>query len=198
MKKNYIVISILGTLWGLFETQIGTLLHTADLPFVGLVMMACGMFFQTTARCFTRMRGSALFMAIVAAFLKLLFVGGIAVATVAAIFIQSLILEIIYFNSSPSRLRFAIAGAFAVSYSLFHPFLSMPIFMGLTFLNAYEQITGAGSALLGVPKESGLFIIFILFLVHFFTGFITSTFSTSFALKLNAMGFWSSSAIEKQ
>ncbi|MBN1482160.1 hypothetical protein JXA70_17940 [candidate division KSB1 bacterium] len=198
MKKNYIVISILGSLWGLFETQVGTLLHAADLPFVGLVMMACGMFFQTTARCFTRMRGSALLMAFVVAFLKLLFVGGIAAATVVAIFIQSLILEIVYLKSSPSRLRLAVAGGCAVSYSLFHPFLSMPVFMGLTFLDAYEWITGGGSVLLGLPKESGLVIIFILFLVHFVIGFMTSIFSTGFALKLNSMRFLSSSAIEKQ
>ena len=198
MKKNYILLSILGTLWGLFETQVGTLLHTADLPFVGLVMMAFGIFFQTVARIITRMRGSALLMAIVVVFLKLLFVGGIALATVVAIIIQSMLLELIYFSPSPSRLRMSFAGAIAVCYSLFHPFLSMPIFMGLTFIDAYARIVGGGSILLGLPKESGFIIIFILMMLHMLTGFFASFFSHSVAVKLISLGLLSPSAIKEQ
>jgi len=198
MKKNYIILSILGTLWGLFETQVGTLLHAADLPFVGLILMAFGIFFQTVARLFCRMRGSALLMAIVVAFLKLLFVGGIALATVVAIFIQSILLELIYFVPAPSRMRMSIAGALAVCYSLFHPFLSMPVFMGLTILDAYSRIVGGGSFLLGLPKESGLFIISILFVFHFITGFTASFFSFNFAIKLGSFRFFSPSVIKKQ
>ncbi len=198
MKKNYIILSILGTLWGLLETQVGTLLHAADLPFVGLIMMAFGMLFQTVARVVTRMRGSALLMALVVAFLKMLFIGGIALSTVVAIFFQSIILELIYWSPSPGRIRVSIGGALAVCYSLFHPFISMPIFMGLTVFDAYSRIVGAGSALLGLPQESGLIVILVLFLLHFTTGFLASFFSYSFALKLVSLRFLSPSTIKKR
>lgn len=196
VKKNYIIISILGTLWGLFETQVGTLLHTADLPFVGLFMMAFGLFFQTVARLITRMRGSAVLMTIVVAFLKLLIVGGIALSTVVAIFIQSFILELIYFSASPSRLRMSLAGALAVCYSLFHPFLSMPIFMGLTVADAYSRIVGGGSLLLGLSKESGFVILIILSALHFVAGFLTSMLSFPFGLKLRSLQFLSPSTVK--
>ena len=198
MKKNYIIISILGTLWGLLETHVGTFLHVVDVPFVGLIMMAFGMFFQTAARRITRMRGSALLMAIVAAFLKVLFIGGIALPTVIAIFIQSLVLELVYWSASPGRIRMSVAGACAVCYSLFHPFLSMPILMGLTMLDAWHRIVAGGSALFHLPKESGLFIISVLFVVHLLTGFMASWFSFAFAARLFSRGLFSSPVIEKQ
>ncbi len=191
MKKNYIIISILGTLWGLLETQVGTLLHAADLPFVGLLMMAFGVFFQSAARLITRMRGSAVLMTIVVAFLKFLFVGGIALSTVIAIFIQSAILELLYFDASPSRWRMSGAGAVAVCYTLFHPFLSMPILMGLTVSDAYQRIVGGGSAILGVPAESGIVIFAILIMLHLLTGFLTTFFSYGFVLKLHDIRFLS-------
>ncbi|MBN1465632.1 hypothetical protein JXA02_07730 [candidate division KSB1 bacterium] len=197
MKKNYIILSILGTLWGIFEMHVGTFLHAMDMPFVGLVMMAFGIFFQTIARCITRMRGSALLMALVVAFLKLLFVGGIAFVTVIAIFIQSLLLELVYFSPAPSRLQMSLAGAVALYYSLFHPFLSMPVFMGLTSADAYARIVGGGRLLLGLPKGSGISIIAILLLLHSLLGFWASFVSHAFAAKLISYGL-APSAIERR
>ena len=40
----------------------------------------------------------------------------------------------------------------------------MPVLMGLTLQDAYFRIVGGGSVLLGLPKESGFIIIFILYL----------------------------------
>ena len=168
------------------------------MPFVGLIMMGVGIFFQTVARYITRMRGSALLMAVVAIFLKLLFVGGIAVATVVAIFIQSIIFELICFVPLPSRLRMSFAGAGAVCYSLFHPFLSMPIFLGLSLVDAYNRIVVGGSVLLGLPKESGIVIIFILLVFHFVTGFVISYISFSFAIKMNSLRFLSPPTADRE
>ncbi|MBN1560423.1 hypothetical protein JW998_09245 [candidate division KSB1 bacterium] len=197
MKRNYIILSIFGTLWGIFETHVGTFLHATDAPFVGLIMMAFGIFFQTIARCITRMRGSAVLVAVVVVFLKLLFVGGIAFATVIAIFIQSILLELVYFSPTPSRWQLSIAGALAVCYSLFHPFLSMPIFMGLTLFDAWARIVGGGSLLLGLPKASGIFIISVLLILHALTGFVAAFFSYAFAVRLIGFGFYPS-AVRKQ
>lgn len=174
------------------------MLHAADLPFVGLSMMAFGLFFQTVARLVTRMRGSAVLMTLVVAFLKLLFVGGIALSTVVAIFFQSFILEVIYFSASPARMRMSIAGAFSVSYSLFHPFLSMPVFMGLTPVDAYSRIVGGGSLLLGLPKASGLVIFLLLFALHVAVGFLSSIVSFSFGMKLCSMPFFSPSTLQNR
>ena len=188
MRKNYIIIAILASVWGVIEMQLGTFMHATRLPFVGLLMMAVGIFFQTTARYVTGMRGSALLVAIVVSFLKLLFVGGIAFSTVAAIFIQSVILELIYASDSPSRLRMSLAGGAAVSYSLIHPFFTMPFFMGLTVFDAYHRVTSGGRILLGFSAQSGLIILAALLGVHFLTGFISGFLSFNIAVKLNAFG----------
>lgn len=188
MKKNYIFLSLLGTLWGILETQLGSLLHAADLPFVGLLMMSFGIFFQTMGRLITRMRGSALLMAIVVIFIKMLIVGGIAFPVAVAISIQSVLMELIYFYDDPSRTRMVSAGAVAVSYSLFHPFLSLPLFMGLSLFDAYDRIVQGGSALLGVPSQSAWLIFLLLLLIHVSLGAVSAYVSFGFAVKLQARG----------
>ncbi len=197
MKKNYIIIAILASVWGIIEMQLGTLMHATRLPFVGLLMMAVGIFFQTTARYVTKMRGSALLVAVVVSFLKLLIIGGIAFATVIAIFIQSAILELVYSVNSPSRLRMSFAGGAAVSYSLLHPFLTMPLFMGFTVFDAYHRVTSSGSLLLGLSADSGLIILAALLGIHFLTGFISAYISRNIAGKLNAIGLRPGSAGER-
>ena len=188
MKKNYIIIAILGALWGVIETQIGTLLHAADLPFVGLLMMSVGIMFQTVARQTTHLRGSALLMGTVAIFIKLLIVGGIAVATAVAIAVESMIIELIYRRRSPSRLRMATAGAAGVAYSLLHPFLSMPLFMGLTPLDAFQRLVKGGSALFGIRPHSGLIILLLLLLLHLSCGFVAAFMTYGFVMRLQRRG----------
>ncbi len=188
MKKHYILLSLLGTLWGIVETQLGSLLHAADLPFIGLLMMSFGIFFQTTGRLITRLRGSAILMAIVVIFIKMLIIGGIAFPIAVAIFLQSLLLESIYFHPSPSRWRTCLAGAAAVSYSLFHPFLSLPLFMGLSFYDAYNRIVLGGSALLGLPEQSAWLIFLLLLLLHLSIGAASAFVSYGFAIKLQERG----------
>jgi hypothetical protein len=188
MKKNYIIIAILGTLWGGLETQVGTLLHAADLPFAGLVMMSIGIFFQTATRQITQLKGSSLLLALVVVFIKLLVVGGIALSTALAIAVEALIIEAIFQSRSPSRLRMAVAGAAAVGYSLFHPFLSMPLLMGLTPADALQRITKSGSVILDYNPRHGLLFILALLLLHLMSGFVISLFTFGFILRLQRRG----------
>lgn len=197
MNKKYILLALLGTLWGILELQFGSLFHAADLPFIGLVMMSVGIFFQTFGRLITRLRGSALLMAIVASFIKIIFVGGIAALTVFAILVQSLILEYFYSFHKQSALSFSTAGALAVCYSLFHPFITMPLFMGLTVADAYNRTIGAGAALLGLGDENGSQILLILIFVHLSFGFFAGFLSFRIVIKMLTKG-WLKTYITKE
>lgn len=188
MKKAYIIIAIMGTLWGGLETQLGTLLHAADLPFTGLLMMSLGLFFQTITRQVTQKKGSALLLAIVAVFIKLLIVGGIAFSVAIAIFLQSALLELIYFHRNPSRLRMALGGATAVAYSLFHPFLSMPLFMGLSVRDALNHIVINGSNILGINASHIWILLFFMLAIHLICGFVVAFAAFTVVTKLQARG----------
>ncbi|MDZ7371167.1 MAG: hypothetical protein ONB12_08355 [candidate division KSB1 bacterium] len=188
MIKAYIIIAILGTLWGIAEVQLGTLLHAVDLPFAGLLMMSLGIVFQTVARLTTAMRGSALLMGAVAVFLKLLLIGGIAASVAVAIMIESLIIEALYWQPLPSQKRIAVAAGAGVTYTLFHPFLSMPLFMGLTPLDAYRRILQAGKMLFGIKTQDGFILIFVMLTFYFFVGFITGFLTYGFVDRLRQRG----------
>jgi hypothetical protein len=117
-----------------------------------------------------------------------LIVGGIAFSVAIAILLQSLFLELIYFHRQPSRLRMALGGGTAVTYSLFHPFLSMPLFMGLSVHDAFSHIVKNSSSILGINVNHIWMLLSFMLAIHFICGFVVAFASFTVVIKLQSRG----------
>jgi hypothetical protein len=168
--KKHIQIALLGSLWGLLECLPGTWLHLANLPFIGAILMSLGMLFLILARYSTGMRGSCLYVASVTCFLKLLFAGGAAISPILGILIQSVLIEAAFWHSQPIKLRYLVGGMIGVSYSLFHPFLTLGLFGGWKILAVYAWLITTGSTALGLDSSLGITIIAFLLILHLTIG----------------------------
>lgn len=188
MTRNFTLLAILGASWGILETQIGTTLHALSIPFAGALMMSIGILFLTAGRYFTGMRGSSLFIAFSAGFIKFLFVGGIAFNPVLGIFIQTTLFEMVLWARRPSRKRYALAGAVVICYSLFHPFLTQGLLGGWKIVAVYAKIISSGSSVLGLNENLGFIIFFILFFLHAVIGAAAASASFNFVVKLESRG----------
>jgi len=184
--KKYIIIALLGTIWGIIEMQLGTVLHSIKLPFTGAIMMSIGIVIITLARFSTGIRGSTLLLALVSGFVKFLFAGGLAIYTVLGIFIESIIIECIYRKDYPSRISYILAGSAAVGYSLLHPFFTQGLLAGWKILRVYTKIIDAGSKLIGL--QDGLTLFLLLVLLHFVIGGLSGWLSYQFSVALQARG----------
>ena len=133
--RDLVYIAIFGAIWGALEMTLGSYLHVifpplADTFLVGLIMAALGIVVALIGRLFVPKTGSVLMIGIVTAILKMLSIGGVKIGPIAAILIESLLMELVLFLArGPTRWGFVLAGSLAVSWNFFHRFFYLCRFL---------------------------------------------------------------------
>ena len=182
------LFAILGATLGIIESQLGTLLHSANMPFVGSIMISISLLFLIAGKYFTGFKLSGLAVSINAALIKFLLIGGIAIYAILGIFIQAIIFDLVIWDQSNKRGRYMTAGVFMLTYSIFHPFLTHGLIGGWKIIEVYAKIIQRGSAVLGVEQHFGLLILLTLILIHCILGVFASLFFYTFVKSLESRG----------
>lgn len=168
-----------GALWGAVELTLGSLLHAiypplADTFLTGVVMGGIGVAVALMGRRFVPKRGSVILIGVVTATLRLLSVSGVVVGPVAAILMESVLMEsVLWIAHVPRWPAFALGGALAVGWNLPHKFIMMRLIYGKDFLTIYNKMVQDGSQALGLNASLALLILAILLLVRLVVGAIS-------------------------
>ncbi len=186
--RRFVFLALLSTAWAVLEIQLGTFLQTLTLPFKGAVMTCLAMIFIYAGRYFTHIRGSVLLMAVVVAFLKFMFSGGIAFYAVIGISVESLIIELTLWKSSPPKQAYLSAGALSVGYTLFHPALTHGLLAGKNVFRVYTGLLLAGADLLAVSPVWMIAGFTVLLVLHLLTGAVIAWIIMRLLVKLQELG----------
>lgn len=169
--RDLVYIGLFGAVWGALEVTLGSYLHVAKVPFNGTVMAAIGISIVLVGRSFVPRRGSALFIGVVTALLKMFSLGGIVLNPMIAIVIESGLAEIGLLPSArPGRWIFALAGALAVSWDFFHRFFTQALLAGRGILEVYGWTIQEGSSLLGIDQSAAITLIISLITMRLVVG----------------------------
>jgi len=169
--RALVYIGVFGALWGAVETTIGSVVHTLNVPFSGLMLTGLGMAVALIGRLFVPQRGSVIFIGIVAACLKMFSIGGIVILPVFAILMESLIAELILsLRARPGRAIFVMAGALACFWPFVHPFITQGILAGSGIFTIYTRTIQNGARLLGLPDTAVYAILAALVALHLLVG----------------------------
>lgn len=177
--RDWVTIGLFGALWGAVELTLGSVLHAicpplADTFLTGMVMGGIGVAVALIGRRFVPKRGSLILIGVVTAILKLLSVSGVVVGPVAAILMESVLMEIVLWIAHVPRWpAFALGGALAVAWNLPHKFIMMRLIYGKDFLTVYNKMVQDGSQALGLDASLALLILAILLLVRLVVGAIS-------------------------
>lgn len=169
--KELTIVASLGALWGSVEMTLGSFLHVWHVPFVGVPLGTIGITIALVGRRVVPRRGSTLAIAVIAALLKALSVGGVVLAPMIAIVMEGLIAEIVLsLSGKPRRSSFMLAEALAVGWSLIHPIIVQGIVFGAGIITAYGWVIGWGASLFHVSTSSVVFILVALVVLHLGVG----------------------------
>jgi len=177
--RDWVTIGLFGALWGAVELTLGSLLHAiypplADTFLTGVVMGGIGVAVALMGRRFVPKRGSVILIGVVTATLRLLSVSGVVVGPVAAILMESVLMEsVLWIAHVPRWPAFALGGALAVGWNLPHKFIMMRLIYGKDFLTIYNKMVQDGSQALGLNASLALLILAILLLVRLVVGAIS-------------------------
>ncbi len=169
--RDLVYIGVFGALWGAVEISLGSVLHTLNVPFSGVVLTGIGIAIALIGRLFVPRTGSVLFIGLVTAFLKMFSLGGIVINPMIGIIAESLLAEVaLTALGQPRRLSFIVAGALATFWPFIHPFFTQGILYGAGILTIYERTLTNGARLLGLDPSAVVLILVGLIAVHLLIG----------------------------
>jgi len=176
--RELVILAVFGVLWGIVEISLGTVLKSINIPLSGVVMAAVGLMIALVGRKFVPLKGSTLFIGVIAMVLKLFSLGGVIIGPMIGILSEAIIAEIILsLRKNPSRILFIFAGGIGVLWSLLQPFVTNPILFGRSILMVWLNLLDLGSRIFGIEIEAAILILIIMVAVHIGIGGLAGWFA---------------------
>lgn len=172
--RQLVLLAVFGTLWGVVEIGLGAVLKSLDIPLSGAVLAALGLLVALTGRVFVPVRGSTLFIGVIAMLLKMFSLGGVIIGPMIGIFSEALIAEVILsIASRPSRPIFLLAGGLGVLWTLVQPFFTGLLLFGRGPFVIWLDLLDQGARLFSINASAALWIVAVMAGVHLLIGGIS-------------------------
>jgi len=185
--RELATVAVFGTLWGISEITLGSVLKSLNIPFSGAVLAAIGLTIALVGRVFVPQKGSTLFIGVIAMLLKLFSLGGIIIGPMVGIFSEALIVEILLsLMGNPNRISFLLAGALGVTWTLLQPFVTGPLLFGRSLFVVWLDLLDTGNRLLGLNGSAVLWIVVVLLGIYMSIGCVAGWLSWGVAGQLQS------------
>jgi hypothetical protein len=169
--RELATIAVFGTLWGISEISLGSVLKSLNVPFSGAVLSAIGLTIALVGRAFVPKKGSTLFVGVIAMLLKLFSLGGVIIGPMVGIISEGLVAEILLsLTGKPRRVSFLLAGALGVTWTLLQPFVTGPLLFGRTLFVVWLDLLDTGTRLLGLEANATFVIVVGLLAIYLSIG----------------------------
>ncbi len=168
MNKSLTYIAVFGTLWGLMEATLGSLLHLMKIPFSGSILSATGMIIILIARTIHPQKGSTLMMAIVAGVIKVMSLSTVKLGPFIGIMFEGFLLEIILTIFSTNMLGFLVSGVAVSLAPLIQTLAVKTILFGADFIPVILSMAEGFSNQFGFG--AGYWVLGLYIAVHFLFG----------------------------
>lgn len=183
--RELATIAVFGTLWGLSEISLGSVLKSLNIPFSGAVLSAIGLAIALVGRSFVPKKGSTLFVGVIAMLLKLFSLGGVIIGPMVGIFSEALVAEIVLsLTGKPRRFSFILVGALGVTWTLLQPFVTGPLLFGRTLFVVWLDLLDTGTRFLGLDTNAAFVIVVALLVIYLSLGSLVGWLSWDLARQL--------------
>lgn len=179
--REIALLSLLSALWAALEIYLGGFLKIFRIPFSGTLLTFLGLIIIFSGRNSVPKRGGVIIMGFTTAFLKLVYLGGLAIYPILGILIESLLVEISLRKQSPAKVDFLFAGSVGLLWSFFHPFFAQGVLAGWGLVRVYALVIERGAQFLGVDPNMAWLIFLALLLVHLGLGLLAGSFGWKYS-----------------
>jgi hypothetical protein len=169
--RQLVTIAVFGALWGVVEMSFGSVIKSLQIPFSGAVLAAIGLSIAMIARLFVPVRGSTLFVGVIAMLLKLFSIGNIIIGPMFGILTEAVVAEVVFSVANrQNRLVFMLAGGLGVLWTLVQPFITGLLFFGRDPFVVWLDMIDNGSRALGISSNVVWGVVAALAAIHLILG----------------------------
>jgi len=175
------LLSLLSALWAAFEIYLGGFLKIFKIPFSGTLLTFLALIIIFSGRNSVPKRGSVIIMGFTTAFLKIIYLGGLAIYPIIGILIEAVLVELVLQKQSPTKPEYLLAGTVGLLWSFFHPFFAQGVLAGWGLLKVYVLVIERGTQFLGIEEQFAWFVFAALILIHFGLGLLAGSLGWKFS-----------------
>lgn len=176
--RELVTMAVFGTLWGISEMSLGTVLKSLNVPLSGVVLSTIGLIVILVGRVFVPRRGSTLFIGVIAMLLKLFSLGGVVIGPMIGILSEAIIAEVaLSAMGRPRRASFLVAGGLVGLWPLVQPFITNPLLFGRTLFTVWLDLLDLGTRLFGLDGNAVVVIVVALVALHVAVGMVAGWFA---------------------
>jgi hypothetical protein len=169
--RELVTLAVFGTLWGVVEISLGSVLHAVNLPMSGLALSAVGLCVLLIGRLFVPRRGSTLFIGVIAMILKVFSIGNVVIGPMIGILMEAVLAEVVLsLFPRPSRPAFLFAAITGALWTLIQPFVTGLLLFGRNLLVVWLDVIDVGSRMFGLGFDAAAWIFILLLLMHLLLG----------------------------
>jgi hypothetical protein len=169
--RDLVNIAVFGTIWGLSEVSLGTILKSLNIPMSGMFLACIGLTVVIVGRLFVPKRGATLFIGVIAMLLKLFSLGGVIIGPMIGIITEALVAELVLSTvSQPQKWIFVLAGMSGVVSTVLQPFVTGPLLFGRTIFVVWLDLIDGGSRLFGLDPHAIWIVVFVYVGIHLVAG----------------------------
>jgi len=169
-NREIALLALFAALWAIIEINLGLVLKMFRIPFSGALLTFLGLMVIFLARNTVPKKGTVILMGFTTAFLKMIYLGGIAIYPIIGILIESVLVEIGLYKDNPGRFNYSLAGSLAMLWTFFHPFFAQGLLAGWGILRVYLLIAERGAKFLGIQEQQTLLIFLTVLIFHWILG----------------------------
>lgn len=163
-------IAVFGALWGGVEMFMGGFLHALNIPLRGMIMSGFAALIICTGQLWIGGRYTSLYLASIAAFLKLFSMGGLVLSPAVAIFMEGSIAVVVFRLLGSTITGCTVSSMLLVTYTIIHKFFSMALVYRMEFVEIYRSFADQGGIIAEIGRNSALIIIAVYAAIHLIFG----------------------------
>jgi hypothetical protein len=198
--RDWVYVGLFSALWGMIEISFGTILHVLFPPlantfFTGVILTFVGCIIALCSRSVIKKRGSIILIGVITAILKLISPGGVKIGPVAAIVMESALMEGVLLLAPKKRAPGLMsAGALALVWNFMHRFVMMRVLYGKHFTDVAVTMAKSGSRSFGMGEREIALVLIIMIMVQAaagaVAGFLAFKLGIQIAGRMEARGDW--------
>lgn len=174
LNEKWLKASIIGTIWAASEIILGSFLHNLRVPFSGTILTAIAVVLLVSVSFVWKEKGIFWRAGLVCALMKTLSPSAVIFGPMAAIFMESLLLEGSVRILGKTYLGFVVGSVLAVSWSFLQKIINFLIFYGFNIVKVYKGIIKLAEKQLNLNFDIFWLPFLIIFLIYVFVGFLSA------------------------
>lgn len=174
LSDQWIKAAVIGSIWAAIEIIAGSFLHNLRIPFSGTIlsMVAVGMLVGFSMHW--QERGIIIRAGIIAALMKSISPSAVIFGPMMAIFMEGLILELIWLMFGRNIVGYLLGGMLAVSWALVQKIITLLILYGFDLVKIAESFYQFLVVKTGLEDIAPIYLVLLIIAIYFAAGMLAA------------------------